>query len=150
MKTKKKEVVRELTCPKLFLLPRTDMASMTPGMIAAQCAHAANAAVRAVKASKKTAFKQALKDWEGDYGYGTTVVLDGENIEKIGNYFGYLGSDLNSHLCSFGWTYDPTYPVKDGKVTHLINATTVGYVFFVDPPKWIEDFKLLTKGFSVW
>ena len=110
----------------LYILMRNDMESMTPGKAAAQAAHAANAV--------KNHFITKIKDkvpveefsfWESQttQGFGTTIVL-GVTEKEMNDTIESLGK-----LFVSGIVHDPTYPVKDGKIMHLIPVDTCAYIF---------------------
>jgi len=106
----------------------------------AQAAHAANAFIYDVdekmrKAETTIWSEQAtfVREWQRTtrQGFGTTITLD-------------VGSDktLNEHIeeaqelsLFSGVVHDPTYPVRDGNVTHLIPVDTCGYIFVDDPER---------------
>ena len=118
---------------------RTDLASMNPGKMCAQAAHAGNAVeqkfhdVMASNASKPTAgaaeLNTAFHEWKNSttQGFGVTIVL-GANIEQIRtkvailSQVGYLTEVI----------HDPSYPLRDGQVTHLLPLDTCAYVFVND------------------
>lgn len=107
----------------LYILMRTDMASMNPGKAAAQAAHAANQFVKHARSRNNG----GLHEWErqtGD-GFGTTITLAAD-IGEIDEIFvrghGRYGTMV-------GKVVDPTYPVRDGAVTHLVSVVTCAYVF---------------------
>jgi len=119
--------------PRLYILMRTDMESMNAGKGMAQAAHAANAFTATMDRLKRancdgvTTEVSAYMEWKAQthQGFGTTIVLDagtGEDlVEAIENAkaFGFVADVL----------HDPTYPVRDGQVTHFIPVDTCGYVF---------------------
>jgi len=113
-----------MTDSRLYILMRTDLASMNPGKGMAQAAHAANAMIH---------------DWQGDedvdnwqaqtsQGFGTTITLavptEGALVDMvaIADALGYPAALV----------HDPSYPVRDGEVTHLLPIDTCGYVFVRD------------------
>lgn len=113
----------------LYILMRTDLASMNPGKAVAQGAHAANMFGELMARRRKTPAKGdtsvgEFKEWQGDRMFGTTITLavnDRQLIEKIemARTEGFV-----SGVC-----HDPTYPLRDGNFTHLIPLNTCGYVF---------------------
>ena len=113
----------------LYILMRNDMESMSPGKAAAQAAHAANAVKNhfMTKIKDKVAIEE-FSFWEGQtsQGFGTTIVLgvtENEMKETI---------ELLSKWYTAGIVHDPTYPVKDGNVMHLIPVDTCAYLFAPD------------------
>lgn len=104
----------------LFLFMRNDMASLNAGKACAQAHHAACQMLRVY------AEHSQLKSWQRQttHNYGTVLVF-GASIDIIRKIcttsteiYGLIGGQL----------YDPTYPVRDGQVTHLIPLVTCGYV----------------------
>ena len=126
--------------PVLFLLMRTDLDSMNPGKACAQAAHAANALehhylnlLEHTEANDDLVIAYDKWQKQTPQGFGTTIVLGGEmdNIRV----------DID-HLADTGFlagvVHDPTYPLVDGSVTHLIALDTCAYVFAPDK----DDYKL--------
>ena len=124
------------TC--LYILMRMDMDSMTPGKAMAQAAHAANQFVDRF-GSRVT---PGYEDWKmgggdggaramdmvegsGTYGFGTTIVLGVESLEQL-RYYLRNAMKLEHPV---GMVLDPTYPVRDGRVTHLVPVHTCGFIF---------------------
>lgn len=132
--------------PRLYVLIRSDMVSMTPGKACAQVAHAASQAAFALSGGHMVApLKLEYQRWEqsaerfakenglstpfgaGGYkGFGTTIVLDAgteqQMYETYQRLFTIRGIDS-------GAIVDPTYPLRDGKKTHLINIPTCIWAF---------------------
>jgi peptidyl-tRNA hydrolase len=127
-----------MTKSVLFILMRNDMQSMNAGKACAQAAHAANAV--------KHHFLTIIKDdtlieefsfWETQtaQGFGTTIVL-GVNETQMKETIDALKDD---YVC--GIVHDPTYPVKDGDVMHLIPVDTCAYIFaFNKDDKYLKLF----------
>lgn len=117
--------------PVLFLLMRTDLVSMNPGKACAQAAHAANALEHHYldlleNTNTNDDLVIAYDKWQKQtsQGFGTTIVLGGE-METIKVDIAHL---TNTGFLA-GVVHDPTYPLKDGSVTHLIPLDTCAYVF---------------------
>lgn len=113
----------------LYILMRTDMDSMNPGKSCAQAAHAANAFVEFMHFSDSTSAEteKLCNEWreQTGLGFGTTIVLDaGTGQELNWTLIGAIEAGLYN-----GEVEDPTYPVQDGEVTHLLPIITCGYVF---------------------
>lgn len=140
------------TLPVLYLLPRTDMASMNSGRVAAQVSHAANHFVHHMaQADVREEFDEETKSayfkWshETNQGFGTAIVLDGgklssiEEVYKITKAMGY----------QTGITVDPTYVIKDGDVVHLVpDVPTVAWVFV--PDKYTDEMaRLVLQNFPL-
>lgn len=97
---------------------RRDMDSLNPGKAMAQAAHAANAAVDFLERHDPMALNEWRKECKT---FGTTIVLGVNSFDELHEViydFPYSGEVL-----------DPTYPINDGQVTHLIPVTTCGWVF---------------------
>lgn len=111
--------------PVLYILMRSDMESMNPGKAMAQAAHAANAFMHEVHGREDDV--EGYMDWltSTDQGFGTTITVD------IGGE--YELTNMVAKAKNEGWMadtiLDPTYPVLDGRVTHLIPVVTCGYIF---------------------
>jgi hypothetical protein len=105
---------------------RTDMDSLNPGKAMAQAAHAAGQLETHVNIAC-TSWKRSYELWKGKAnGFGTTIVLDGQSVEEIEYILNSIDGD-NSILRNL--VVDPTYPITDGEVTHLLPVTTCAYLF---------------------
>ena len=125
-------------CPTLYILMRTDMASLNYGKAMAQAAHAANVFTYNFADSDLEGFAK----WVGDdnvydlhdaapgqfiqsKGAGTTITLavgsEKELIEIVqaARDDGYAAALYR----------DISYPIRDGSVTHMLPVITCGYVF---------------------
>lgn len=107
----------------LYILMRSDMKSLNAGKAMAQAAHAANQ----FAATASTAVPTLYTEWEGQTpdGFGTTIVLDATSGECMYN----VVEDAQDEGFLADIVLDPTYPISDGEVTHLIPVLTCGYVF---------------------
>lgn len=94
---------------------------MNPGKAVAQGAHAANQFTHAYKGWDTVTTWEA----EGD-GFGTTIVLgvDEDTMRKTVQ----LASSAGKNICH-DIVHDPSYPVRDGEITHLIPLDTCAYIF---------------------
>lgn len=118
--------------PVLYILMRTDMASMNPGKAMAHAAHAANQFQTKINnyfiklrrdGLKNKKLDQLYFHWKQETGlFGTTITL-GAPIEAIRNVV-----NLFPEQCA-GIVHDPSYPLRDGDVLHLIPLDTCGYIF---------------------
>ena len=121
--------------PVLYIIIPTYLNSMNTGKAIAQACHAANAFVAEIEytfdedASTRTRYGH----WKNQtkQGFGTTLVLQAETKQRfdvlmdIACKYSECGHDT-----TFANTVvDPTYPIRDGEVTHLIELTTCGYIF---------------------
>lgn len=127
----------------LYIIMRSDLASLNPGKAMAQAAHAANQFIyewylkRLDKKPIEPQLKQ-IRDWMGDRGFGTTITLDGgENWTDIDNIMNLSAR----HGLMSSYVTDPGYPVQDGAITHLITLVTCAYVFV--PGLALDMFKTL-------
>lgn len=123
---------------RLYILMRSDMVSMNPGKGMAQAAHAANAFIHNVDEtmrkfettvwSEQAAF---VRHWQRQtpQGFGTTITLE---VPSENELRAHIDAAQEFGLFS-GIVHDPTYPVRDGKITHLIPVDTCGYIFVSDP-----------------
>lgn len=130
--------------PVLYILMRTDLASMNAGKGMAQASHASNAFVfaelkkmlsrpwKSVKDFYKVFIKGDTKDtnlfiqWvhSTTQGFGTVLVLGVNEIEMrtavdVADKVGYVS----------GVVHDPTYPLVDGDFCHFLPLDTCGYIF---------------------
>ncbi len=120
--------------PFLYILMRTDLESMNPGKAVAQGAHAANQFVHHVEFYRTMVptpdhmIKNiGLYDyWQSrtDQGFGTTICLD-VNADMLYR----VTEGAKSMNLIAGVTHDPSYPLRDGDVTHFIPLDSCGYVF---------------------
>lgn len=130
--------------PRLYILMRTDLASLNSGKGMAQAAHAANAVMMAYMQSKRRLHQhvqEPVPSWHNpfqawmaqtDQGFGTTLTLAVDNedaMEKL-----VLTADAMGYLADM--ILDPSYPVRDGGVTHLLPINTCAYIFSPDGSPW--------------
>lgn len=120
----------------LYILMRNDLNSLNPGKACAQAAHAANQFVGKFtsrfnrtyaneRSDVEIEFRDLYNEWRTqtpDW-YGTTIVLEGSGA-NIENYIDQQTPGLYN-----GLVIDPTYPIRDGEVTHHIPLMTCAYVF---------------------
>lgn len=112
----------ELLC--VYLLVRTDMASMNPGKGHAQSHHAGTQMALKDRHSWSTKHEAWLKDWAGDRGFGTVLTMGCDNRQMnaalaIAVRLGFPCAVIN----------DPTYPLLDGSVVHEFPLDTCAYIF---------------------
>lgn len=119
--------------PILYVVVRSDMESLNPGKAMAQVAHAANQFWKKVsglgKESKNSFLYDLASQWsEQADGFGTTIVLDGLDGPTMVDWYSEL--ENSSVQMIRGVTVDPQYPIRDGKVTHLVpDVMTCMFVF---------------------
>lgn len=112
---------------RLYILMRTDLASMNPGKAVAQGAHAANQCVQEIRDSGSSAHIAMLDAWEDQtrHGFGTTITLSVD--ERTMREAIECSQDVQDLWA--GIVHDPTYPLRDGQVVHLIPLDTCAFVF---------------------
>lgn len=112
----------------LYILMRTDLASLNPGKAVAQGSHAANLFERAVRVLREgfphAPNVAAYDAWSSDRGFGTAITLS-----VTGDQLTTLIAQAQETGCIAGVCTDPTYPLRDGDVTHLLRLDTCGYIF---------------------
>lgn len=114
--------------PILYILMRSDLVSLNPGKAMAQACHGANMAVESGRG------KQIVSEWQeqtNDF-FGTTIVLDGGSWSNIQSIIAEVDAkSWLKHGGDFfhGIVLDPTYPVRDGSITHLLPLHTCAWVF---------------------
>jgi peptidyl-tRNA hydrolase len=130
--------------PILFILMRSDLESMNPGKAMAQAAHAATAFERKIHGimrddDEDSNIENLYNEWRNStsQGFGTKVVLDA--IDEAG-ISGILFDAMYNKVPVHDTILDPTYPLRDGKVTHYIPLVTCGYVF-TDAVVWSPNKK---------
>ena len=128
--------------PILYVIMRNDLDSLNSGKAMAQAAHAGNALEAHFEdemhkarlnneldhgnPTARTDLYDSFGEWKRQtpQGFGTTIVLGGPmtrikvDVEWL-QKFGFLAEVV----------HDPTYPLQDGSVTHLIPLDTCAYVF---------------------
>lgn len=110
----------------LYVLMRTELQSMNPGKACAQAAHAANQCVFEARELAGNATAILLAKWEGQSGrgFGTTITL-GVNETMMRERVA-LAQLAGLHS---GIVHDPSYPIRDGEVIHLLPLDTCAFVF---------------------
>jgi hypothetical protein len=111
----------------LYILMRTDLASLNPGKAMAQSNHAYGALKKRVRSH--IVLQPKFIEWMGttEQEFGTTLVLGAKEgeiklvLDRASRYFGKTTLS--------GWVYDPTYPVCDGEITHLVPLNTCAFLF---------------------
>lgn len=110
----------------LYILMRTDMASMNAGKAVIQGTHAANQCVFEGRAKQDPDLTRMLDKWEAETakGFGTGIAL---GVNAASMYTAVMvAKALGFHA---GICHDPSYPLVDGEVCHLIPLDTCAYVF---------------------
>lgn len=120
--------------PKLYILMRSDLDSLNMGKGIAQGSHASTAFSERIwkRMLKMTPAQrsadmhcQAYLKWSDGRGFGTVITKDGKNDITIQSAVREAGK--NDYFADL--VYDPSYPIKDGLVTHHIHLMTCGYIF---------------------
>ena len=110
----------------LYILMRTDLDSLNPGKAMAQANHAFGALKFAIRSNlvRQPDYLTWQKQTPTDF--GTVIVLGGNE----GGIQVAL-DDIHRLKLSVvaGWVHDPTYPIRDGEVTHTIPLNTCAFVF---------------------
>ena len=125
--------------PALYILMRTDMASLADGKSDAHAGHAASAfayfywtqLLEQAMASKQPEHRdtEGMKAWHcaTPQGFGTklTMAVDEFAMRKI--VANALALGFQAEVVN-----DPEYPLLDGNTVHLFSCDTCGYVFVPD------------------
>lgn len=152
-------VKEEFNYPLLYILMRTDLESMNPGKAVAQGCHAANQFVHVVELCRDAIAGDAIDGGPEDRapekyqnikmydhwstrtgcGFGTTICLDVDDdvLHRV------VAASRTMGMFA-GVTHDPSYPLRDGDVTHFIPLDTCGYIFGEK-----EDLSILLRQFNL-
>lgn len=108
--------------PILYILMRNDLASLNPGKACAQAAHAAN---DLEECYIRMGRYDRIKKWKENRTFGTTIVLEApwDEIKNTIDHIQNISAGYTNNI------HDPTYPIRDGQVTHLIPLNTCAWVF---------------------
>ena len=112
--------------PRLYVLMRTDLASMNPGKAVAQGAHAANQCVHEIAVAGSVEQRAMLAEWETQTGngFGTTITLGVSEAAMRSAILVARSLGLHADV-----VHDPTYPLIDGEVLHLLPLDTCAFIF---------------------
>lgn len=112
--------------PRLYVLMRTDLASMNPGKAVAQGAHAANQCAHELLLSGDDDQLDLLGEWEDQtgHGFGTTITLGVSEAQMRSAVLVARALGLHARVI-----HDPTYPLIDGETLHLLPLDTCAFVF---------------------
>ena len=113
---------------RFYIFMRNDLDSMNTGKACAQAAHAQRHADFCILEDKQFEnHSNDYKNWcfQTSQSFGSTVCLqvDGRKLEEVTDFF----KSSTDFPC--GKIHDPTYPLIDGSVLHLIPLDTCGWVF---------------------
>lgn len=110
----------------LYILMRTDLDSLNPGKAMAQANHAFGALRKAIRSNVVRQVDYIQWQETTSQNFGTVIVLGGHE----GGIQAALDDIRRLKLpVVAGWVHDPTYPIRDGAVTHLIPLNTCAFVF---------------------
>lgn len=108
----------------LAVVARMDLDSMNPGKLAAQVCHAGTQSAILLRDNEE--FQEWAKEADN---FGTTLVLGVENKHKFDMVYEIITESVDPSFNASGIIFDPTYPVRDGQITHLIPIETCFWVF---------------------
>ena len=146
---------------RLYIIPRTDMATMTPGRAIAQATHAATKFVFDIKHQfkfDKDSYNSELKEMLTDYldeanGFGTTIVLKPKTeFDQEAEFNQLLDAVVNDESLDFVYpmignvVIDPEYAVKDGDHVHIVPDVVTCAYFFGD----VDDMKQLLGTYELY
>lgn len=117
---------------------RNDLDSLNPGKAMAQAAHAQSVLdFHMMQQEDRSITKQLYNEWKSEEGrFGTTIVL-GASIEQIEQLHERI-DQIDCQGITIKRMIDPTYPIRDGEVTHLIPLHTCSIV--LSSPAWVNLF----------
>ena len=132
--------------PALYILMRTDMASMNNGKSDAHAGHAASAFARFYYVRNKDKHRDTpgMLEWHQctPQGFGTKLSM---GVDEFSMY------KIVENATKLGFAaevvHDPEYPVTDGATQHLIPVDTCAYVFVPDKDDPIA--KMLLGGLGL-
>jgi len=131
--------------PRLYIIFPFNIESLVPGKLAAQAAHAANQFESHMYDNHMgylNRIHNAFKEWKGQAdGFGTTYVLRAESGEFVDLCVNGITSMQSSSPMKypFGVVTDPTYPIKDGEVTHYVPVDTCAWLFLPHNTSPLKD-----------
>lgn len=105
----------------LYLLMRTDLASMNPGKACAQAHHAATHMAAQLRHLEATCLYDEWVLQTGHYGTVLTFGVDETTLRQLVQI-----AHIQGMVC--GRVIDPSYPLRDGQVTHALTLVTCGYI----------------------
>lgn len=116
----------------LYIIMRSDLASMNPGKAIAQGSHAANKAA----CHAEVAAPALYENWSNqaqNQNFGTVIVLAGKDMNAVRDLIEEVEAKTTvgtseQNACVVGTVLDSTYPIRDGSVTHHIPLETCGYI----------------------
>lgn len=120
-----------MTPYRLYIVPRTDMASMTPGKTMAQVSHASNQFSFFMDNYGREEAAKHYKEWCGTKGCGTAIILapPKNTINQHDLFMEKLPLLRKNGLIS-DVTVDESYSVKDGDAVHYIPGVITAMYYF--------------------
>lgn len=116
--------------PILHIFIRKDLDSMVPGKAAAQACHAAtqlsefmNSTPTRCSPDEYLLYETWLRQGPG---FGTVLTKAAANDEVLNELYDLF---RKNDWGKSGVVIDPTYPVRDGQVTHLLEMITCVWIF---------------------
>ena len=135
--------------PTLYLFIRNDIYSMNAGKAVAQGSHATNDFEIKVRmaADQSVEWHKTLNTWRNGECAGRALVFGAtgaqfENLKILCEI--YESNSSNQKNILWGSYTDPTYPLRDGQLTHTIPFNSAMWIFTADgmpslkenPPMW--------------
>lgn len=141
---------------RFYFIPRTDMASMTPGRMMAQCSHGSHQIFKDIEeweAINSKAYPiQKFDEWRTEaHGFGTAIILSpNENIDQVTDFQNMKMCFERNEYVMCNIVVDPEYFVKDGDTVHIVPNVVTG-IYFFGTKEILEThgkYNLFTKGFE--
>lgn len=125
-----------MTNYRLYIIPRTDMESMTPGKSMAQVSHASNQFSILMENHGKDEIMDMTDydSWMGSKGFGTAIILSASGSPRNQDILFKEAHDrLVKEGIIAGLTVDDSYSVSDGLTTHYIPNVITALFYFATP-----------------
>lgn len=124
--------------PTLYIFLRNDVESMNPGKAVAQGSHATSAFELTLQQMNDSYWNTVASKWRDGGPAGRTLVF-GANGDKFFDLKNIFKREEARRLADFkdflaGSYTDPTYPIRDGEVTHVTEFNSALWVFVYDEP----------------
>ena len=108
----------------LYIMVRTDLASMTPGRVAAQVSHATSSFHEHVSHHISNYQDGLVERWRSENGvFGKTVVLQVYNDNDISKMANAMAKEFDP----VGIVTDQSYVIRDGQVNITVPMVTCGF-----------------------
>lgn len=123
--------------PTLYLFIRNDVQSMTPGKGIAQGSHVTDLFEKTMDSAraKSERWDGHYRRWAEDGVAGRALVMgaDGADFSNLAYLCRCWDETFIGHSDILHGSYtDPTYPVRDGAVTHLVPFNSAMFIFVRD------------------